>query len=328
MLSIVSSIANYFGKSNYGTHHLNKERKKQGVAEGIKSNSETHFSSSYYQVVSVSSCMNVIRKCLKSKKLKFDTAVASEISYDTDSCDATAILQTKKLIPYIEDSVTYYGFMAQLSDFIHLLAGAANGLLTLEGQNMNCTDVFYVWVCIAYELEQVLANPSLGVSEYRASIIEAYNHRFNQMMTESSHRVFLLAYYLHPCEFSYLLKDTPINVVCAVYWHHGGLQLILPPQALVEGHGHPTISQFSALGRTLLSSVLEIFKGEQLRLQDSGSEVVPQLAKEFIAYAYNKEPFSSQQWTRDTKPLKWWIQVSKDSNARLIGVSGTTYSGC
>jgi hypothetical protein len=99
---------------------------------------------------------------------------------------------------------------------------------------------------------------------------------------------------------------------------------MLPPQALVEGQ-HPNISQFSSLGRILLSSVLEIFEGEQLRLQDSGSEVVPQLVKEFIAYAYNKEPFSSQQWTRDTKPLKWWIQVSKDSNARLIGVSGMIY---
>ena len=206
MLSIVSGIANYFGKSNYGTHHLDEERKKQGVAEGIKSNSETCFSSSYYQVVSVSSCMNAIRKCLESKKLKFDTAAASQISYSTDVCDATAVLQTKRLIPYIEDSVTHYGFMAQMAGFIHLLAAAANGLLTLEGQNTNCADVFYVWVCIAYQLEQVLANPSLGVSQYRASVTEAYKHRFNQMMTESSHCVFLLAYYLHPCEFHIFSK--------------------------------------------------------------------------------------------------------------------------
>jgi hypothetical protein len=158
------------------------------------------------------------------------------------------------------------------------LAAAANGLLTLEGQNTNCADVFYVWVCIAYQLEQVLANPSTGVSHYRASVIEAYNHCFNQMMTESLHHVFLLAYYLHLHEFSCILKDGLINVLCAVYRHYGGLQLILPPQALVEGQ-HPNISQFSSLGHILLSSVLEIFKGEQLQLQDSGSEVVPQLVK-------------------------------------------------
>ena len=217
--------------------------------------------------------------------------------------------------------------MAQMAGFIHLLAAAANSLLTLEGQNTNCADVFYVWVCISYQLEQVLANPLIGVSHYRASVIEAYNHRFNQMMTESSHHVFLLAYYLNPGEFSRLLivlKNKLTNVNCVVYWHRSGIQLILPPQALVEGQ-HLNISQFSSLGRILLSSVLEIFKGEQLQLEDSGSEVVPQLVKEFIAYAYNKEPFSSQQWTQDTKPLKWWIQVSKDSNARLIGVSGMMY---
>jgi hypothetical protein len=53
-----------------------------------------------------------------------------------------------------------------MAGFIHLLAAAANGFLTLEGQNTNCTDVFYVWVCIAYQLEQVLANLSPGVSQY------------------------------------------------------------------------------------------------------------------------------------------------------------------
>lgn len=74
MLSIVSGIANYFGKSNYGTHHLGVERQKEGVSEGIKSHSDTRFSSSYYQVVSVNSCMNAIKRCVQSGTLKFDTA--------------------------------------------------------------------------------------------------------------------------------------------------------------------------------------------------------------------------------------------------------------
>ncbi|KAI0278309.1 hypothetical protein BC826DRAFT_927157, partial [Russula brevipes] len=79
MLSIVSGIANYFGKSNYGTHHLDEERKKQGVLEGIKSLTETRFSSSYYQVKSVNSCMSAIKACIRSKKLKFDTAAVRRI---------------------------------------------------------------------------------------------------------------------------------------------------------------------------------------------------------------------------------------------------------
>ncbi|KAF8806374.1 hypothetical protein BYT27DRAFT_7082609, partial [Phlegmacium glaucopus] len=187
MLPIVSGIANYFGKSNYGTHNLDKECKQQGVAQGIKSHSETHFSSSYYQVVSVNSRMNVINTCVCSGKLKFDT--------------------TAKLLPYIEDGGCHWSFMSQMTGFIQLLAAGANGLLMLEGQNSNCADVFYVWICIAYQLEKVLANPSIGVSCFRPSVIKAYNHCFNQMMTESSHSIFLLAYYLHPRKYYNLFNN-------------------------------------------------------------------------------------------------------------------------
>ena len=77
MLAIVAGIANYFGKSNYGTFHLDVERRKEGVVEGIKSNSQTRFSSSYTQVLSVSTCMPPIKKCLKTGTLKFDTAAVS-----------------------------------------------------------------------------------------------------------------------------------------------------------------------------------------------------------------------------------------------------------
>jgi hypothetical protein len=88
--------------------------------------------------------------------------------------------------------------MRDTTKFINLLAAPANGLLTLEGSNTNCADVFYVWVCIAYQMEQVLATP--GLLSYRSQVIDIYNHRFGQMMTESSHNIFLLAYYLHPSE--------------------------------------------------------------------------------------------------------------------------------
>jgi hypothetical protein len=81
-----------------------------------------------------------------------------------------------------------------------------------------------------------------------------------------------------------------------------------------------TTDQYPTLFRTLLQSALQIFQGEQHRLQDSGREVVPQLIQEFTNYAYNEEPFRSHLWSRETKPLKWWNQLSKDSNARLLAV--------
>ena len=92
------------------------------------------------------------------------------------------------------------------------------------------------------------------------------------------------------------------------------------PVLPVEGQNALKLDRYPTLFITLLTSVLQIFKGEQVRLGDSGAEVVPQLIQEFIAYAYNKEPFRSHPWSRDTKPLKWWSQISKDSNSRLIGV--------
>jgi hypothetical protein len=89
--------------------------------------------------------------------------------------------------------------MGQMSGFIQLLSSGANAILTLEGQNTTCADVFYVWVCIAHHLEKVLASPEVGVTHHRNSVIKIYNHRFSQMMKESSYQVFLLGYYLHPC---------------------------------------------------------------------------------------------------------------------------------
>jgi hypothetical protein len=88
--------------------------------------------------------------------------------------------------------------MADLSVMLQLLEAPANGILTLEGQNTTCADVFYVWVCIAWQLEKVLANPASSAGMYRAQVIQSYNKRFSQMMTESSCHIFLLAYFLHP----------------------------------------------------------------------------------------------------------------------------------
>ena len=66
------------------------------------------------------------------------------------------------------------------------------------------------------------------------------------------------------------------------------------------------VEQYPALFKDLLTSVLNICQGEQLRVQDSRLEVVPQLIQEFTSYVYNNEPFQSHPWTRKTKPLKWW----------------------
>jgi len=180
----------------------------------------------------------------------------------------------------------HWEFMAEMTGFTTLLASGANAIVTLEGQNTTCANVFYAWVCIAYDLEQVLSKVTLGVGKHRSNVISIYNHRFTQMMNESSHKLFLLGYYLHPCKFIFFLSSQSDQQIL-VFRHHGGLQLTMP--VLADGQKLETM-QYPTLFHTLLQSVLQIFKGEQYRLWDSGQEAVPQLIKEFINYAYNKEP--------------------------------------
>ncbi|KAJ7238111.1 hypothetical protein B0H12DRAFT_1025915 [Mycena haematopus] len=180
-LVVVSGLSNYFGQSNYGTAHLNAERKKMNIKEGMKSASETRFSTTYIQTRAVNVCMPAINSLYRSGLLPL-----------------IRIRQTKFLQAYLGETTAHYTFMASLSIMIQLFEAPANGILTLEGQNTTCADVFYVWVCIAWQLERVLANPESSAGIYRTQVIELYNARFAQMMTESSCHIFLLAYFLHP----------------------------------------------------------------------------------------------------------------------------------
>ncbi|KAK7018294.1 hypothetical protein R3P38DRAFT_1296978 [Favolaschia claudopus] len=181
---------------------------------------------------------------------------------------------------------------------VQLMAAPANGLLTLEGQNTTCAHVFYVWVIIAWHLEKVLADPSSSAGRHRAEVIQCYNDRFEQMMTESSSNVFLLAYFLHP-----------------LFRKCGGLQLTMPANKNAD-----TLkpAQYPSLFVTLFKAAMEILKGEQLRYGKGGKEEVVKLQKEFIRYAYQQSPFDTQYFDSSTKPLDYWTRLSGDSNATQI----------
>ncbi|KAJ6614125.1 hypothetical protein B0H10DRAFT_1804177 [Mycena sp. CBHHK59/15] len=165
-LIVVSRLSNYFGKSNYDTYHLTVERKKMNISEGMKSSSETRFLTTFIQSFAVHTCMPAIN--------------------------------TKFLKGFLGETSAHCTFMANLSTMIQLLRAPTNGILTLEGQNTTSADVFYVWVCIAWQLEKVLSDPQSSARCHRAKVIEIYNTRFAQMMDESSCHIFLLAYFLHP----------------------------------------------------------------------------------------------------------------------------------
>ncbi|KAJ3777253.1 hypothetical protein FB446DRAFT_609789, partial [Lentinula raphanica] len=176
VLSIVAGLSAYFGHSNYGTAQLDNARREKKISENIKSASETRFSTAHIQAVGVFECMPAIRLCVERKTIKF----------------------TKKVCSYVSGGNTHYTFMSKLSSFIALTTAPANAILSLEGQYINCADVFYAWICVAWSLEHQFVDTNTGLSDYRPSVVRLYNERFDQMMTESSHQIFLFAYFLHP----------------------------------------------------------------------------------------------------------------------------------
>ncbi|KAK7036969.1 hypothetical protein R3P38DRAFT_2516823, partial [Favolaschia claudopus] len=175
-LGIISAISNFFGQSNLGTAQLAFERTRQGITTGMKSASETRFGTTYIQALAVKLCMPALVACYQS---------SSFIRYDNS-------FQTKRLTPYLTSGAACYGFLAQLDCMVKLFEAGAYGITALEGQNTTCADVFYVWVtirdpkatrvalhkpAIAWHLDKLLGD--------RTKVIEVYNARFDQMMTES-----------------------------------------------------------------------------------------------------------------------------------------------
>ncbi len=71
-------------KSNYGTYQLSVERKRLGISQGMKSASETRFSSSYIQAKAVQTCVPAIQACLEKETLIFSSSAVSSIASDDE----------------------------------------------------------------------------------------------------------------------------------------------------------------------------------------------------------------------------------------------------
>ncbi|KAJ7770189.1 hypothetical protein DFH07DRAFT_735626, partial [Mycena maculata] len=175
VLVLVAGVSNYFSKLNYGTSQLDAARKDLKITQGIKTSSETRFSTSHIQSKAIQTCMPAIHKCIETGT-------------------------TKKLLPFVSDTPEHYTFMSKLSAFIMLTTAPANTILALEGQYINCAEVFYAWVCMAWSLERLFETVAY-LQTYRARVIGLYNARFAQMMSESSYHIFLFAYFMHPSAF-------------------------------------------------------------------------------------------------------------------------------
>ncbi|CAK5284615.1 unnamed protein product [Mycena citricolor] len=281
-LAIIAGISNYFAHSNSATHALAVKRNDLGIKTGIKSASDTRFGTSYIQAFALRLCFPAIVACLQSGTIAFDTKT------------------TRRFLPYFDpDHLEYPGFQSKLSALIQLLEAGANGITALEGQNVTCADVFYVWVTIAWHLERLVGSLSKGFTKYWSQIINIYNARFEQMMTESSHNLFLLAYFLHP-----------------LYFAQGGLKLVLPN--LCEGEKYDK-DQWSDMFRTLRLSARAVLHGEQKRLNAECKADAKRLTEQLVRWACGHSPFHRRGFvTRTDKALDYWTALKHDSNADVL----------
>lgn len=72
----------------------------------------------------------------------------------------SCLSQTKELQKYIIHGSDHFKFQLQLHNANLLLQPIAHGLLTLEGQNTMCSDVFFVFIGIVIGFTRVFQDPS------------------------------------------------------------------------------------------------------------------------------------------------------------------------
>jgi hypothetical protein len=148
-MSIVSAITTYFSHSNYATHHLKEELKKEKDQRGIQVAGATRFSSFSIHARSISRCLHPIQRCLASGTVKFDTAAVSLFFSFLRRDFIAEWNQTKSIRKYLEPGPDCLKFQLDLHNVNQLLTPIARGLETLEGQNTTCSDVFHVYIGIA-----------------------------------------------------------------------------------------------------------------------------------------------------------------------------------
>ncbi|KAJ3898518.1 hypothetical protein F5879DRAFT_812491, partial [Lentinula edodes] len=189
-MRIVSAITTYFSHSNYGKYQLRDELKNEPSRCGIQLGSATRFSTFATHVQSIIRCSDAMERCVSKDRIKFDTPA------------------TKELRKYIIHGSDHFKFQLQLHNANLLLQPIARGLLTLEGQNTMCSDVFFVFIGIAIGFTHVFQDLSNDVYCHRAETFAVFDRRFDIFLNDCTKDMFILAYLLDPSAYFYLWRTS------------------------------------------------------------------------------------------------------------------------
>ncbi|KAJ7911765.1 hypothetical protein B0H13DRAFT_1614238, partial [Mycena leptocephala] len=173
VMTIVNAIINYFSHSNYGKHHLKHAMKDAEDRRGIQAGGATRFSTFATHASSVLRCLPFMQKCFQSGAIKFDTKGENSEGYDI--------------------------FRGQLKQVGRLLDPIARGLQTLGGQQVTCSDVFFIWVGLGVAFQRAFSYPDeLFYKDHQAESYAAFDRRFHIFMNECTPGMFILSYLLDP----------------------------------------------------------------------------------------------------------------------------------
>ncbi|KAJ6628447.1 hypothetical protein B0H10DRAFT_1778345 [Mycena sp. CBHHK59/15] len=196
---IVNALTNYFSHSNYGKHHLKNAMKESKDRRGIEAGGATRFSTFTTHSSSVLRCLPFMEQCYSAGSIAFDT---------------------KGVHSYVEVGSEENGtFRTELTQIGRLLNPIARALKTLEGQQVTCSDVFFIYIGLAVAFQRAFSDPSassflpsssiyiMSLSaetffiSHQAETFAAFDRRFNIFMNDCTPGMFLLSYFLDPSKF-------------------------------------------------------------------------------------------------------------------------------
>ena len=187
---------------------------------------------------------------------------------------------------------------------------------------VTLSDVFHIWIGIAWQLEELFSIDTEAFQQ-RESILKIYNSRFKKQLENITHcgskgkDILILAYWLDKgLSVPSFRTDHTLKLPSAR--QEGAMRLQLPSdQAAFDKLGP---SSWPTLLKRLVVSATCVLNAEQDRSGRIDRLAVQRLAKQLVAYAYNRSPFSIA-CEPGIRSAVWWTAMEKDSNCAELAVS-------
>lgn len=287
LINSLASLVRYLNSSNNASSLLAQERQRLGQKHGIVAIGETRFATVYWSAKSVLSNMKALQ------------AVSSSFPWKGETKSKLAPLLSMRSLEHI-------GFYQGLEDLVTVLEPLANGIKTLEGKKVTLSNVFSIWIAIAWNWNR------LAQQQEESSLIKS-NQTILTKLFNTRLAAFLKRYALpqfgdtNILLLSWLLDPANRDLQCAKL----DLSMVRKELKLTESDAH-----FSSLVRLLI----ELDEKELMRTGARTSQSrARRLKDQFGMYLKGKEPFTGPA----TEPLPFWNALSTVPESKELSLIAT-----